>query len=50
MGAPINKTVYKSISQVESQNRPMKPLTTEQRERSHKIMENFIKYMKAANS
>ena len=44
------KTIYKTISQSESQNRPMNSLTEKQRSQAKTIVSNFIRYMIEANT
>ena len=46
----INKTIYKELPQVTTQNRPMKPLTTTQQTQARTIVSNFIKYLIRAHS
>jgi hypothetical protein len=46
----INKTIYKELPQVETQNRPMQPLTDKQKTQARAIVSKFIQYLKVAHS
>ena len=50
MATTINKTIYKELPQVATQNRPMQPLTPAQKTQARTIVSNFIAYLKAAHS
>lgn len=50
MGAPINKTVYKSLPQAQTLVRVMNPLSTKHKNQAKATISKFITLLVAAHS